>query len=433
MRYHRSLCVLLLAFCSPFLGCEAEPPPLPEARFEMRGLAGRPLAFAPGGRFDLELAVGIAGQHSLATWCHTVTDEVERNDTFGRALARAGLIEPDVRELTTALQNVFDFRRCRTGDRFEALVAPSGEAFRFVYKPSLLVRYHVDRRGDGFVARREERTPTIELASVGVQIQSSLWSALAGTDRGAALVMEVVDIFAWDIDFYMDTRPGDTIRLLVEQKTLDGAFIGFGRVLGAEYASRDDARQAFLYKTRAGQEGYFDAQGGSLRKAFLKSPLKFTHVTSRFGMRVHPILGFNAIHEGVDLSAPPGTPIWAPADGNVTFAGRKGNAGIMVSLRHTNGYATQYLHLRRIGPEVKTGARVHQKQEIGEVGSTGLSTGPHLHYGMTLCGRAVNPMSQRFPPADPVPQDELPAYRAAIEALAQALRAIRVSPVDTPA
>jgi murein DD-endopeptidase MepM/ murein hydrolase activator NlpD len=182
--------------------------------------------------------------------------------------------------------------------------------------------------------------------------------------------------------------------------------------------------RAFWYETKKGEAGFYDEDGGSLRKAFLKSPLKFVRVTSGFGRRVHPILGYSGMHRGIDFGAPAGTPVWAPADGWVRSAGPKGGAGNMIQLKHANGYETIYMHLQSISRGIRAGERVRQKQVIGYVGSTGLSTGPHLHYEMHRNGQAVSSLRQTFPPADPVPKAELDNYQKAISPQKEKLLAI---------
>ncbi|HOX43932.1 MAG TPA: M23 family metallopeptidase [Myxococcota bacterium] len=410
----------------------ASPPgeaPFRSALGEIRGVAGvrlahaqpaRTAALTSGPRFDLEAAEGVAGQRAFTDWCEPRAGQIGRGETFGVAVMRAGLDGPQTTRLVDALRDVLDFRRCREGDAFELLVCPGGGLQRFVYRKSAELAYRVDRRGERLEGRREERRAEVELAEVGVRIERCLYCSLED-----ALVAELVDIFAWDIDFYVDTQNGDTVRLLVERKRLDGKVIGYGRVLAAEYDGRSvGAHRALRYTSADGKAGFYDEQGGSLRKAFLKSPLKFARITSGFGTRVHPILGYSRVHAGIDFGAPTGTPVWAPADGTVLFAGRKGGYGNTVVLRHANGYQTLYAHLSSI--KVKAGARVQQKAVIAAVGSTGLSTGPHLHYGMTLHGKNVSPMAQRFPPAEPVPRAELDAFRGATAPLLDRLGRIRL-------
>jgi murein DD-endopeptidase MepM/ murein hydrolase activator NlpD len=384
----------------------------------------------PGQRFDLERAASPAGQRSLEQWCHSIDGSVQRGDNFSTALNRANVSGPEVFGLIEALKPVFDFRHCRAGDRFELLSGPNGKTYRFAYHASPLVSYRVDRLNGRLQGKRVEHETQMELAEIAVRIEGSLWQSLAQAGERGSLVMMIVDIFAWDIDFYVDTHPGDTIRLLVEKHRIGDKFARYGRIMAAEYDGVVGRHRAYWYDAAFGDasrnatRGYFDEHGDSLRKAFLKSPLKFARVSSRYGLRVHPVLGFNKMHNGVDFSAPIGTPVWAPADGSVLAAGRQGACGIGLKLRHANGYRTVYCHLSRIEKGVRTGSRVRQKQVVARVGNTGRSTGPHLHYGMKLRGRHVNPLGQRFPPAKPVPKSELTRFKRAIAPLAKQLGAI---------
>ena len=385
----------------------------------------------PGQRFDLERAASPAGQRTLEQWCHHIDGSVQRGDNFSTALSRVSVPSTEVFGLVEALKPVFDFRHCRAGDRFELLSGPKGKTYRFAYHVNPLVSYRVDRLNGKLEGKRVEHETQMELAEIAVRIEGSLWQSLARSGERGSLVMMIVDIFAWDIDFYVDTHPGDTIRLLVEKHRVGDKFARYGRILAAEYDGVVGRHRAFWYDaasgdaSRNGTRGYFDEQGDSLRKAFLKSPLKFARVSSRYGLRVHPVLGFNKMHNGVDFSAPIGTPVWAPADGTVLAAGRQGSCGIGIKLRHANGYRTVYCHLSKIAKGVRTGSRVRQKQVVAKVGNTGRSTGPHLHYGMKLHGRHVNPLDQRFPPAKPVPKSELTRYKRAIAPLAKQLGAIK--------
>lgn len=384
---------------------------------------------APSDKFDLLRAQGIAGQRSIEQWCHRIEGAVEPGDTMARALTRSGIDAKEAFGIIQALKPVFNFRLCRAGERFEALQAPDGKIHSFAYHKNAEVSYLVQRHGNSLTGRRKQYDAKLDIVPVGVQIHGSLWTSMGKLPKRADLVARIVDIFAWDIDFYMDTHPDDSMRFLIERYSVDGKFTRWGRILAAEYAGDIGTHRAFWYQSDSndGSSGYFDEKGGSLRKAFLKSPLKFARISSSFGMRVHPTLGFTKMHNGVDLAAPRGTPIWAPADGTVTVAGRRGANGKMIKLRHANGYETVFCHLSKISKGVRLGSRVHQKQVIGKVGSTGRSTGPHLHYGMKLRGRYINPMNQKFPPANPVPKSEMKSYKDTISPVIKQLDDIKFS------
>jgi len=403
------------------------------AMTEIRGVAGirdqGAMVSTPGPhrsrlRFDMEEGREIAGLRSLDQWCEQTWGSIKNGDTLVMALERSGLDGVQAFGLIRALRGVFDFRRCRPGDRFELLRSPVGGVERFVYHESALVSYRVERRQGNLVGRREEEHSKVKVSPVSVRIQGSLYASIGRAGESLSLVTDLVDIFAWDIDFYIDCRPGDIVRMLVEKIEVDGKFVRYGHILAAEYNGAIGVKLAFRYQTSSGKVCYYDESGDSLQKAFLKSPLKFARISSGFGMRVHPILGFSKKHYGVDLAAPRGTPIWAPADGTVIFAGRKGISGNLIKLRHVNGYQTIFAHLNTIAHGLYKGIRVNQKQVIGTVGSTGRSTGPHLHYSMKKSGTLINPFTQKFPPARPVAKNELSAYKRTISGLFDRLEKI---------
>jgi len=406
---------------------------------EVRGVAGiRSLGSASHGfsprpslsdmRFNLSEARGVAGLRTLEQWCQHVPGTIANSDTFSSALDRHGVDRAQAFSLITALKGVFDFRTMRAGENFELMLSPSGNIEKFIYFKSPMLSYQVERRAGKLTGRRVTEQAQVQVSPIALRIKDSLYASLDRAGEAPALVMMIVDIFAWDIDFYIDTYRGDEIRLLVEKLTVNGQFVRYGQILAAEYRGQVGVHRAFRYETADGKIGYYEQDGGSLRKAFLKSPLKFTRISSGYGNRVHPILGFSKMHMGVDLSAPRGTPIWAPGDGTVIFSGRQGVSGNLVTLRHANGYQTIFAHLHTIAPAVRKGSRVIQKQVIGTVGSTGRSTGPHLHYGMKKDGRHVNPFSQRFPPADPVPAGQMKAFQQAIAPWVTQLEAISLPP-----
>jgi len=216
--------------------------------------------------------------------------------------------------------------------------------------------------------------------------------------------VDLVGIFESDFDFASDTQPGDRFELLIESRYSGGKFVEFGRILGARYRAADKDLVGVGFEVD-GRMNYYSPEGESLKKTFLRSPLQFTRISSRFThRRPHPVLGGVRPHLAIDYAAPTGTPVWAVADATVEFAGRKGGNGIQVLLRHRGGYKTYYNHLSRVARGVRPGARVRQKSVIGYVGSTGLSTGPHLDYRVSVNGRFVNPLSERFLPGDPVPK-----------------------------
>jgi murein DD-endopeptidase MepM/ murein hydrolase activator NlpD len=224
----------------------------------------------------------------------------------------------------------------------------------------------------------------------------------------------MADVFSGELDFSSELQPGDSFRLVVERQTREGTFVGYGAILAAEFVASGRPLRAFRYATAGARAAYYDDEGRSLKRFFLKSPLKFEpRITSRFSrLRRHPILGYNRAHNGVDYSAPTGAPVVSVAPGTVTLAGWTSGGGRTVRVRHSNGYESEYLHLSAL--EVRAGERVAQGDLVGRVGATGLATGPHLHYGLRRHGSYVNPVveHQNMPPGEPVPAAELAAYIA---------------------
>jgi murein DD-endopeptidase MepM/ murein hydrolase activator NlpD len=245
--------------------------------------------------------------------------------------------------------------------------------------------------------------------------------------------MALADVFAWDIDFYVDVRKGDRVHCLVEKILSKGRLLRYGEVVAAEYrGSSVGTKRVFRWQLPDGDWSYFQEDGTSARKAFLKSPLKFAHVTSGFGSRFHPVLQYVKAHQGVDYSAAVGTPVWAVADGTVTRIGDTGAGGNTVCVRHRNGFETCYLHLSSYGAAVHSGARVSQKQVIGYSGNTGRTTGPHLHFAMKRNGTFVNPLNQKFPRNEPVPSTLLAQFRTFVTPLAASLDAPSLAAVTHP-
>jgi murein DD-endopeptidase MepM/ murein hydrolase activator NlpD len=242
-------------------------------------------------------------------------------------------------------------------------------------------------------------------------ITSSLFGAVSAAGEEDQLALDLADIFAWDVDFNTELQKGDTFRVSVEKMYLDGRFVRYGRIHSAELVRGPRVIRAIYFESRHGS-GYFTPEGNPLRKAFLRSPLKFSRISSGFThSRFHPILKTSRPHLGVDYAAPVGTPVRASGNGVVTHAGWSGGYGKTVKIRHPNGYETLYGHLSRI--VVKVGQRVEQAEVIGNVGTTGLSTGPHLDYRMIKTGTYIDPLKLKSPPAEPVLAAERGAFDAA--------------------
>lgn len=338
--------------------------------------------------------------------------EIRRGDSFSVAAARLGVTALEVDELVKAFDGLFDFRYCRPGQVFEIRRDADGalEWVRYtVDKTKVVVAF---RTSSGEWRGAEELIP-IRTATVTVagEVEASLYLAMDAAGEDPWLTLTLVDIFAWDVDFFTETQPGDTFRIVVEKRYVGDDFVGYGDVLGAEYAMVSGKRhRAFRFEFDDGKIGYYTEDGKAVQKAFLKSPIKFASITSRYGLRRHPILKYARAHRGVDYGAPMGTAVWTVGDGVVAYAGRKGGYGRVIYVRHSNGLQTRYAHLRGYARGIRTGARVHQKQVIGYVGKSGLATGPHLHFEVLRNGRHTNPLSVVVPPAPPIPKRLLETY-----------------------
>ncbi len=333
-----------------------------------------------------------------------------RNDTVATALEEQ-LSPSAVHHLVEAARPTYDLARVAVGRPFALALGPDGRLRAFTYGIDDLRTLRVIRRGDELEAEVLSRTYDIRAAVVSGEIESSLFATIDAAGEHPQLAFDLAEIFAWDIDFNTEIQAGDAFRVAVEKLSLDRRFVRYGRILAATFQRGERTLYAVRYEGSQGA-GYYDLEGTPLRKAFLRSPLRFTRISSRFSRRrLHPILKVRRPHLGIDYAAPRGTPVMAASDGLVVAAGWSGGYGRIVRLRHANGYQTLYGHLSRIS--VRKGQRVTQGQKIGAVGSTGLSTGPHLDYRMSLNGKYVDPLRIQLPPAEPIPEEELAAFGVA--------------------
>ena len=263
---------------------------------------------------------------------------------------------------------------------------------------------------------------TTETVRVRGKIETSLFEAVTGSGESEVLAMNLTDIFAWDIDFILDIRQGDSFQALVEKRYRDGQPAGYGRILAAEFTNQGETFQAFLYQDGDRRPDYFDAEGQSLRKAFLKAPLSFSRISSGFTMRrFHPITKTWKSHPAIDYAAPPGTPIKSVGDGIIIKKGYTRGNGNYLKIRHNSSYETLYLHMKGFARGIAQGKRVAQGQTIGYVGSTGLATGPHLCFRMYKNGAPVNPHRVKAPSANPVSQGNLADFKLTTAGLAETL------------
>ncbi len=334
-------------------------------------------------------------------------------DNSQAALQRLGFDPMTVQRIIKAAGKVYPLARVRAGHTFE----------RMDHARNIDVYYHVDattrlrlwRRADSqtWQASLSQRRITRRQHVASATIEGSLLAAAARAGLDDRTAMNLVDIFSWDIDFARDIRKGDRFRVLYEEQfDENGKSIG-SVILAAEFVNQGRHYKAVRYEQQNGRTHYFTPDGKSMRKAYLKAPVKFSRISSRFqARRKHPVLGYTRAHRGVDYAAPSGTPIHAIGDGRIVFAGWKGGYGRFLLIRHTNSsHSTAYAHMRAFARGIKKGKRVHQGRIIGYVGMTGLATGPHLHFEFRLRGRAVNPLTIKRSPARPVARVEMARFR----------------------
>ncbi len=337
----------------------------------------------------------------------TVHGTIGHGQTFAQAMSAKGLSGQLTHEIARALRPHLNFRKIPSGSKFQATLDNSGSLRDFLFEVSPIEIYEVTREGSEYRGDRRDVAIERRVEKIAGKVTSSLFESMEALGENPELILRFVDIFLWDFDFNSNARPGDEFRMLVEKKYGDGTFVGYGKILIAQYENRGKTYTGINFEKRPGKGDFYTLNGRSVRKTFLRSPLRFTRISSRYThRRRHPILGGIRPHLAVDYAAPHGTPVWAVADGVVLSAGWKGGNGKMVLIRHRMGYRTMYNHLSRFARGIRKGARVRQKQVIGYVGSTGLSTGPHLDYRVIKNGRFVNPLTQKFIPGKPIPKSQ---------------------------
>ena len=342
--------------------------------------------------------------------------KIEKGQTLATAMRPFELPKSLFASICDELKPLVNLHRVKPGDSFEIRLAHTGELKRFSFRTGPLDIYHLSPDPETrWRAWKEDIQVDRYWARIEGEITSSLFEAIAAQDEGESLIMDFADIFAWEIDFFMDPQPGDRFRIVVEKDYVGETFARYGRILYAEYQSAGRRREAIYYQGDRKRGDYYNADGQSLRKAFLRSPLKFTRISSGYSRnRKHPILGVRRPHLGIDYAAPTGTPVWAIGDGTVILCGWNGGYGKQVIIRHRNGHESMYGHLSRFGPGIRKGKTVQQKQVVGYVGSTGLSTGPHLDFRLRRNQAFVNPLRQISPRAASLDKAELHPFQESI-------------------
>ena len=325
---------------------------------------------------------------------------IKRNEFLSDILQRYGIDLPTISAIAEKSKPVYDVRRFSVGNNYTVFKDRAGKAAYFVYQPNAIDYVVYDLR-DTVAVHAGQKAVTTQVETASGIINSSLYETLQEQDVNPDLAVQLAEIYGWAVNFYQINK-GDWFKIVYERKYVDGAPVGAGRILSSVFGYKGEEFEAFYFEPNDGSPGaYYDQNGKSLRRTFLKAPIKYTRISSRYSMRrLHPVQGRWKAHLGTDFAAPQGTPSVSTADGVVIASSYTAGNGNYVKVKHDNVYTTQYLHMSRRA--VKPGQRVRQGEVIGYVGSTGLATGPHVCYRFWKNGRQVDALAQKFPPSIPI-------------------------------
>jgi murein DD-endopeptidase MepM/ murein hydrolase activator NlpD len=373
----------------------------------------------PGFPSQLKMAPGATTPDAGDPWIRIT---VQRGDTLGALFQRLNLNTGDIAEYARTNIEARQLYRLYPGQVLGVRTDGAGRMLALRYPLNDTENLVLTWAPAGFHLERTTRNSEIQLGYASGTIQSSLFLDGQAAGLADAQIMQLVDIFGWDIDFAQDLREGDSFSAIFESTYADGQKLNDGPIVAAEFINQGKVYRAIGYRDARGQISYFSPEGMSLRRAFLRSPLKFSRITSRFSLgRFHPILKKWRAHDGVDYGAPTGTPVMATASGRVQFVGIKGGYGNTVILKHGGSYNTLYAHLSRFQAVIRSGAYVEQGQVVGYVGQTGLATGPHLHYEFQVDGAHHNPLTYKFPQAEPISAEQKREFLQTAATLGQQL------------
>lgn len=376
-----ALAVLVVNYLVFFRSSTAEPPSL-EQRL------ASPVEVLP-----VETLNALAAQAAPQTAAPELVEAtLGRGDTSAQALARAGISRAASAAALEALASEVDMRSLHPGQKYLAGRMPDG-SLAYLRFPLDKVRFiEVAPGEDGWTVSRQEVPTEKETVEFACMIRGSLYESLSRCGADPALAPVLADMLGGQVDFHTDVRKGDLVRVVVDRETLGGTFLRYGRVHGLLYEGKLVSGGAFPWESVDGEVKYFDPDGNSIERPFLRSPMKYTRISSDYtNRRLHPILHNYSPHRAIDYAAPAGTPVYAVGDGKVIFAGKKGANGNLVVVQHQDGFQSYYAHLSRFAKGLKVGSEIGRRTLIGAVGSTGRSTGPHLHFAVAKNGTFVHP------------------------------------------
>ncbi|HIA03902.1 MAG TPA: M23 family metallopeptidase [Myxococcales bacterium] len=351
---------------------------------------------------------------------------LKRGDTVFAALAAEGIRETSIAPVLASMKDVFDFRKAQVGHRFRGKMNDNGQILTFEFQTSELDIYHTELVDNSYAAVKKNIPVDRRSVALGCTIGSSLYASLTRCGESPELGARLTELFAFDVDFFQEIRRGDVVRVLIEKVYVNGRFLNYGKVLAAQYDGKFGSHSAYLYRTKNGHQAYYTDSGRALRKEFLKTPLKYTRISSGYThRRFHPTLHRWKKHLAIDYAAPTNTPVQAVASGTVKHVGLKGASGNLVVIEHPGGYTSYYAHLNKFG-RIEPGDSVGQRTVIGYVGKTGRATGPHLHFALKSGRRWVNPLKVKYTTASPIHAGERGQFEGAILPYKQALKKARV-------
>ena len=391
--------------------------------------------FAPatGTNFDPQVlaspAAGIAPEmFAQATdpdrdW-HEIT--VKSGDSLAAIFSRVGISAGELHTLLAQGGATHNLKKIYPGQTLRLMTNADQQLVRLSYKIDELSTLDISRTGDEFEISTTHRTPERRVKNASGSIDNSLFLSAQTAGLSDSMTMELAGIFGWDIDFALDIRKGDQFTVLYEELYLDGERVGNGDILAAEFINQGTRYQAVRYTDAGGKTDYYSLDGKSMRKAFLRTPVEFSRISSGFSLgRKHPILNRIRAHKGVDYAATTGTPIKATSNGKIIFRGKKGGYGNTIMIQHGAKYSTLYAHMSKFRSGLKTGSRVKQGQVIGYIGSSGLATGPHLHYEFRVDGVHRDPLKVKLPGAEPLDSKYLADFSSKAQSLLAKLDLVR--------
>jgi murein DD-endopeptidase MepM/ murein hydrolase activator NlpD len=408
---------------------------LPEGKSEASVAIAEPVVAVPQidlTRFDMGL------EADFASPVQTRSVTLKPGDNLGPLLQRNGLTGQQAYRVTQAFGDVFKPRNLRAGQVFDLHF--SGETLEHLtFKPNVDTTVFIDRQvtedGDNYTARKVDAEFRFETISVKATVENSLYVDAMRLGAPDKTIVQFANIYEYSVDFQRDIQPGDAFEMFFEvARDQRGKIVKAGDLLYTSFSPRGKTSEYYLFEDARGFENFYDASGKTAKRKLRATPINGARLSSSYGRRKHPILGYRKMHAGVDFAAPSGTPILAAGSGVVERANRYGSFGNYIRIRHTDGYKTAYAHLKGFARGIKKGARVNQDQVIGYVGTTGRSTGPHLHYEVHLNGKKINPRRLSQLSGKPLSKDRMGAFkarRAEIDAMRATAEVITPAPVAT--